>query len=1632
VQRISLRRFVASDGSQRGRVVPLIVRWLCRGILAGVALSAFTPIPHAQQQSSHTFGVVPRQHQRVARLRARRSFHRPATPAAAQKSVPIAAPTLATQTTPHPKPQDTPLTAPWQSIGPAQVSTSTYGLVTGRVTSIAADPSDSSGNTVYVGTTGGGVWKSTNATAAPANVTFAPLTDDLSAFSSTPYISLSIGALTVQPGGTGVILAGTGDPNDAADSYYGVGILRSTDNGQTWSVVSHSADDMFGTANYYSFLGNAFSGFAWSTADTSLVVAAVTDAPLAADVNLPSTSSVLGLYYSHDSGQTWQLATIEDSSSAVIQSDQMSLFGIGNAATSVAWNPVRQRFYAAVRFHGYYESTDGITWTRLANQPGVNLNDPAKCPPNAAGTGSSACPIFRGAVAAQPVTGDLFALTADINNLDQGLWQDQCGLVSGNCASSTVQFATQIADVPLDASSTDTTIPQADYDLYLAAVPSQQGTLLFAGTEDIYRCSLANSCAWRNTTNSLGCAAAQVAPAQHAIDTTLPDVSVGTSSLLYFGNDGGLWRSTDDVNQQNASCSFDDPSHFQNLNGGIGSLAEVESLSNDPVNAQISIAALGALGTAATTTATTVWNQVLDGEGDQVAIDQSNPANWYADSLFGVGINLCTNGSSCDITGFGTQPVIGPAQVSPTGNANQSDATQQTIPAPWILDPQNTANILVGTCRVWRGAASGIGWSATSLLSTMLDGDNGPVCNGNSEIRSLAASGHPTDAPGAPETIYAGMAGLFDGGAIAAGHLYTASVTSSSTSASTAWTDLYNSAVTNDPNNGGQFNPGSFDISDIYVDPHDSTGQTIYVSIQGFSTLSLSQPLLYMSTSGGASWTSIQSNLPPAPVDSVLVDPNDAGTVYVATDIGVYVTTSVSSCPQTSASCWSLYGTSLPSAPVTQLTAFNAGSTSVLRAATYGRGIWQIGLITAGTGNTTATASPTSLTFSGQAIETVSAAQSVTVTNTGALTLNVSSVAVSGDYTEQDNCSGMALAPLATCAVQVAFAPTATGQRTGTLSILGNLPAGQLTVSLTGTGTTAGAILLAPTVMSFPTTLVGATATAQVVTVSNTGGQPVTLTSEAATGDFAISVNTCGTSLSINTGCSLSITFTPTSAGARSGALTLIDGAGTQTIQLSGTGATAPTDTLTPLSLAFGSVLIGSSSSAQQVTLSNTGTEALNPVSVQAGGDFTAANACGSSLEGNATCAISVTFVPKSSGAETGTLTITDPIHTQTVALSGTGVAPPTDTLSPSALIFGVQTVGTTSAPELITLSNTGDLALTGISLAIHGDFAQTSTCSAALAAHSSCSISVTFSPQASGSEAGTLTVTDALHTLTVPLSGGSSGPPALSAAPTSLSFGNLPLGQTSSAQTVTLTNTGGVPLTGLAWTASPGFSIASTTCGTTLSLSATCQFSLTFTPSTAGSGTGALSITASNLAAPTVVSLSGFAEDFTLQASGSPATVTSGQTATFTLQVAGVNGTAGTVSLACTGAPQNSTCSLNPTSVSFTGSSTGSVTVTVVTGTGTTTAALHPAVTRWKDFGFALAFLLPVGCLGFRRRRSSWLLAVILLLGFPIACGVSVSGGGGGGKQPPGGTPSGTYSLTVTGSMSGLQHSVAVSLTVE
>ena len=325
----------------------------------------------------------------------------------------------------------------------------------------------------------------------------------------------------------------------------------------------------------------------------------------------------------------------------------------------------------------------------------------------------------------------------------------------------------------------------------------------------------------------------------------------------------------------------------------------------------------------------------------------------------------------------------------------------------------------------------------------------------------------------------------------------------------------------------------------------------------------------------------------------------------------------------------------LPNAPTVQLAVFNEGSTAVVRVATYGRGVWQIPLVTAGTVRTTASATPTSLTFPAEQEETQSAPQQVLVKNTGTFTLTVTSLSVTGDFAEIDTCADP-IAPGDACTVNVTFLPVQTGQRTGVLTIFGNIPGGQVTVALSGTGNPGASVVLLPQQLTFPQTLVGHPAGAQNVTISNTGGTTASLTSETSTGDFAITVNTCSNSLSVNSGCTISIVFTPSTSGSRSGLLTVVDSVGTQTAQLTGTGLAPATDALSPATLTFAAQVIGTASQFQQVTLTNTGDQALQLIAAQATGDFSAVNNCGTSLAGHSSCVISVEFVPAKIGSEQG------------------------------------------------------------------------------------------------------------------------------------------------------------------------------------------------------------------------------------------------------------------------------------------------------------------------------------------------------------------------------------------------------------
>ena len=156
--------------------------------------------------------------------------------------------------------------------------------------------------------------------------------------------------------------------------------------------------------------------------------------------------------------------------------------------------------------------------------------------------------------------------------------------------------------------------------------------------------------------------------------------------------------------------------------------------------------------------------------------------------------------------------------------------------------------------------------------------------------------------------------------------------------------------------------------------------------------------------------------------------------------------------------------------------------------------------------------SPASLTFPNQLVGTTSAAQTVTLTNSGSGTLTITSVVSSGDFALTNNTCPASLAPAANCTFGVTFTPTATGTRTGAATLTDNAANSPQTVALTGTGV-APAVTLAPTSLTYATQSVGTTSAAQTVTLTNTGSGTLTITSIVPSGDFAVTNNTCPASL---------------------------------------------------------------------------------------------------------------------------------------------------------------------------------------------------------------------------------------------------------------------------------------------------------------------------------------------------------------------------------------------------------------------------------------------------------------------------------------------------------------------------------------
>ncbi len=304
---------------------------------------------------------------------------------------------------------------------------------------------------------------------------------------------------------------------------------------------------------------------------------------------------------------------------------------------------------------------------------------------------------------------------------------------------------------------------------------------------------------------------------------------------------------------------------------------------------------------------------------------------------------------------------------------------------------------------------------------------------------------------------------------------------------------------------------------------------------------------------------------------------------------------------------------------------------------------------------------------------------------------------------------------------------------------------------------------------------------------------------------------------------------------------------------------------LSPASLTFGNQTVGIVSSPQTVTLMNTGNVALTITSISITGtnkgDFAQTNNCGTSVSAGGSCVITVTFTPVAVGTRNAAVSITDnaPGSPQTASVTGVGVKPAV-TLSPTSLTFSTQVVFTTSKAKTVTLTNSGAGLLTISKIAASSQFSETNTCGTSVAAGASCTISVTFKPTAINTISGSVSITD-----------NASGSPQkvnltgtgtyVQLTPSSLNFGNQPVGTKSLGKKITLSNKGSVSvsITSISITGTNGSDFGlTTTCGSSVAAGASCFITVTFTPSAKGSRSASVSVSDNGGGSPQKVNLAG------------------------------------------------------------------------------------------------------------------------------------------------------------------------------
>ena len=740
----------------------------------------------------------------------------------------------------------------WTPLGPDPLPNGqTTGVslpVSGRVTSIAVHPTNE--NILYVGTAQGGVYRSLD-----GGNNWTPLMDDA--------LSLAVGSIALDPIDPTTLFVGTGEGNLSIDSFFGVGlyIIKHADTNPT--LLGPFNKDGNGVDV---FTGRAITRVLVSPTDDNIVFISTTSGiggigtdsiPSVITANLPSR----GLYRSTNAlsaNPTFTKITVQPAN------------GGNRGITDIVFDPANPNVLIA-GVNGFNTANDGGLW-RTTNALAAT---PTFTNQQVVGTATATIQIRLAANTVNGVT-TMLAATGESPATTPAPPGNGSNCGAPGWVRRSVDAGVTWSIGLIQTSGFCNT--QCFYDMSPAMDPTNPNIIYLGGSANADTNPPRNTCRSNVLTRTLdGTNFTRIDTGLHA-DTHAVTVAPSNPNVVYFGSDGGVWRSSN----QGATWSSINTTGFH--------ATQFQSIALHPTDRNFTIGGTQDNGTPFLMSNGT-WTRADFGDGGFALIDQ-NATDTTNVTMYHTYFNQTNN-------------LIGYARVTTTANAHDTGwsffgcngtvanngfrcADTVLFYAPMTLGPGTPNTLYFGTDRLYRSANSGTNMTLVS---------QGPFVSGVS-VSAIGIS---------PQDDNVRMVGLRNGQVFA------------TTTGANPLVSLTNANF-----------PGKY-VSRVVIDPNNKN--TAYIAYSGFG---IQGQQIWKSTNlsgGGSTFTPMAAGIPDVPVNSFAVDPINSQVLYAGTDIGVYISSD-------GGTSWNPYGTGLPRVAVFGLAIQNPNR--IVRIATHGRGAWEI------------------------------------------------------------------------------------------------------------------------------------------------------------------------------------------------------------------------------------------------------------------------------------------------------------------------------------------------------------------------------------------------------------------------------------------------------------------------------------------------------------------------------------------------------------------------------------------------------------------------------------------------------------------------------------------------------------------